>query len=67
MKVWNWFTQHGDDVFTFIALAAVSLMQSGLLDPLTVKWIAQSAALAAIAHKVFFPTPPVRPASQEST
>jgi hypothetical protein len=62
MKTWTWFTQHGDDVFAFIALSAVSLMQSGLLDPVAVKWIAQIAALAAIAHKCFFPTQPATPA-----
>lgn len=62
MKSWIWFTRHGDDVFAFIALSAVSLMQSGLLEPSAVKWIAQIAALAAIAHKCFFPTQPVTPA-----
>jgi hypothetical protein len=53
---WDFLVKKGDDVLTFITLGALSLQQSGLIDdPRVVKWVAWSASLAAIAHKVFFP------------
>lgn len=65
--MWKYFTQHGDDVLSFLTMVGVVAQnQPGLVDPSLDKWLTFGLAVAAIAHKVFFPNAlPAQPAKDK--
>ncbi len=57
MNAWKWFQTRGDDVLSFLTMVGVTAqVQQGLLDPVAMRWVTFALSVAAIAHKVFFPT-----------
>lgn len=61
MSFWNGFRAHGDQIFTFIALAAAAFQGQTDLPP----WVLHAAIiggiLATAAHQSFFPTQAAMP------
>lgn len=63
MNAWNQFKSRGDDWLAFLTLVGVAAQgQTGLLSPQVMQWIIFGTSVLTIAHKVFFPTQPVKPA-----
>lgn len=62
MTFWTWFQRDGDQLFTFVSLAAVALQG---VDGLPHQWSTfaiVAGILANAAHRSFFPNAPVEPA-----
>lgn len=55
MTFWQWFHKDGDQVFTFVSLAALALQGVDGLPSSFTKGCVVAGILANIAHRSFFP------------
>ena len=56
MSFYDWLKAHGDDLFVFVSLIAASLQSDPQISPAVLHWIVDAGVVAAIGHKVFFPS-----------
>jgi hypothetical protein len=61
----NWFTLHGDQIFTFITLASIALNGLDSIPPKVNQAILIGGILATAAHQSFFPNTPAPQAPKE--